>query len=45
MPLKRKKYCPYPLLLNEKPSNRIHCQSCGTDSSPEWRRGPTGHKT
>ncbi|KAL9552803.1 hypothetical protein MBANPS3_003597 [Mucor bainieri] len=22
-----------------------HCQSCGTDSSPEWRRGPTGHKT
>lgn len=24
---------------------RNHCQSCGTDSSPEWRRGPTGHKT
>ncbi|CAO3616346.1 unnamed protein product [Mucor fragilis] len=22
-----------------------HCQSCGTESSPEWRRGPTGHKT
>ncbi|CAD6889855.1 unnamed protein product [Tilletia controversa] len=21
------------------------CQSCGTTSSPEWRRGPTGHKT
>lgn len=25
--------------------HRNHCQSCGTDSSPEWRRGPTGHKT
>lgn len=24
---------------------RNQCQSCGTDSSPEWRRGPTGHKT
>ncbi|KAI8988748.1 hypothetical protein BDB01DRAFT_848874 [Pilobolus umbonatus] len=22
-----------------------HCQSCGTASSPEWRRGPSGHKT
>ncbi|KAJ2848529.1 hypothetical protein IWW36_003246 [Coemansia brasiliensis] len=21
------------------------CKSCGTDSSPEWRKGPTGHKT
>lgn len=21
------------------------CESCHTDSSPEWRRGPTGHKT
>ncbi|KAF7721789.1 hypothetical protein EC973_004114, partial [Apophysomyces ossiformis] len=21
------------------------CESCGTDSSPEWRRGPSGHKT
>ncbi|KAE8209431.1 hypothetical protein CF327_g6589 [Tilletia walkeri] len=21
------------------------CQSCGTTNSPEWRRGPTGHKT
>ncbi|ORE14985.1 hypothetical protein BCV71DRAFT_293216 [Rhizopus microsporus] len=21
------------------------CQSCGTQSSPEWRRGPSGHKT
>ncbi|GAN05162.1 conserved hypothetical protein [Mucor ambiguus] len=25
--------------------SKHHCQSCGTDSSPEWRRGPTGHKT
>ncbi|CAO3617063.1 unnamed protein product [Mucor hiemalis] len=24
---------------------RNQCQSCGTNSSPEWRRGPTGHKT
>ncbi|KAI9490773.1 hypothetical protein BDB00DRAFT_790018 [Zychaea mexicana] len=24
-------------------SNR--CESCGTDSSPEWRKGPSGHKT
>ncbi|KAI8148296.1 hypothetical protein BJV82DRAFT_261764 [Fennellomyces sp. T-0311] len=21
------------------------CESCGTDSSPEWRKGPSGHKT
>ncbi|KAJ1773149.1 hypothetical protein LPJ74_000888 [Coemansia sp. RSA 1843] len=21
------------------------CRSCGTDSSPEWRKGPNGHKT
>ncbi|KAH8556743.1 hypothetical protein BGW37DRAFT_23776 [Umbelopsis sp. PMI_123] len=21
------------------------CESCGTDTSPEWRRGPSGHKT
>ncbi|KAJ1984451.1 hypothetical protein H4R34_000656 [Dimargaris verticillata] len=21
------------------------CESCKTDSSPEWRRGPSGHKT
>ncbi|CAG8818913.1 8693_t:CDS:2, partial [Gigaspora rosea] len=21
------------------------CESCHTSSSPEWRRGPTGHKT
>ncbi|KAJ2804326.1 hypothetical protein H4S07_004253, partial [Coemansia furcata] len=21
------------------------CKSCGTDSSPEWRKGPNGHKT
>ncbi|CAO0793226.1 unnamed protein product [Mucor circinelloides] len=25
--------------------HKHHCQSCGTESSPEWRRGPTGHKT
>ncbi|OBZ91261.1 hypothetical protein A0J61_00667 [Choanephora cucurbitarum] len=29
-----------------RPTSFRHCcQSCGTDSSPEWRRGPTGHKT
>ncbi|GAA5808059.1 hypothetical protein MFLAVUS_001441 [Mucor flavus] len=28
-----------------KPPQKNHCQSCGTSSSPEWRRGPTGHKT
>ncbi|ORY99893.1 hypothetical protein BCR43DRAFT_126181 [Syncephalastrum racemosum] len=22
-----------------------YCESCGTGSSPEWRRGPSGHKT
>ena len=22
-----------------------HCESCGTTSSPEWRKGPSGHKT
>ncbi|KAL1916500.1 uncharacterized protein VTP21DRAFT_5691 [Calcarisporiella thermophila] len=21
------------------------CESCGTSNSPEWRKGPTGHKT
>ncbi|RHZ47259.1 hypothetical protein Glove_586g18 [Diversispora epigaea] len=29
-------------------SNATHgkkCESCHTSSSPEWRRGPTGHKT
>ncbi|GAA5799152.1 hypothetical protein HPULCUR_004562 [Helicostylum pulchrum] len=28
-----------------KPPQKNQCQSCGTSSSPEWRRGPTGHKT
>lgn len=28
-----------------QPPKRNQCQSCGTESSPEWRRGPTGHKT
>ncbi|KAG2232212.1 hypothetical protein INT48_003902 [Thamnidium elegans] len=28
-----------------KQPQKNHCQSCGTSSSPEWRRGPTGHKT
>jgi hypothetical protein len=30
------------------PSNgsaRVVCESCHTDSSPEWRKGPTGQKT
>ncbi|CEP17283.1 hypothetical protein [Parasitella parasitica] len=26
-------------------NSQHRCQSCGTESSPEWRRGPTGHKT
>ncbi|KAJ2305097.1 hypothetical protein IWW55_002111 [Coemansia sp. RSA 2706] len=26
-------------------SEKKTCKSCGTDSSPEWRKGPTGHKT
>lgn len=34
---------------NNQPQYQLHqrnqCQSCGTSSSPEWRRGPTGHKT
>ena len=21
------------------------CENCGVDRSPEWRRGPSGHKT
>jgi hypothetical protein len=42
-----------PVIHNNNNSNKYHhpyhhrnqCQSCGTNSSPEWRRGPTGHKT
>ncbi|KAI7862079.1 hypothetical protein BDF14DRAFT_1886457 [Spinellus fusiger] len=26
-------------------STKNCCESCNTDSSPEWRRGPSGHKT
>ncbi|KAJ1918211.1 hypothetical protein H4219_002768 [Mycoemilia scoparia] len=26
-------------------NERKVCMSCGTDNSPEWRRGPNGHKT
>lgn len=26
-------------------SARVVCESCHTDSSPEWRKGPTGQKT
>ncbi|KAJ2583320.1 hypothetical protein GGH95_001060 [Coemansia sp. RSA 1836] len=26
-------------------SEKKTCKSCGTDSSPEWRKGPNGHKT
>ncbi|KAG0184410.1 hypothetical protein DFQ28_011191 [Apophysomyces sp. BC1034] len=26
-------------------AHKNYCESCGTDSSPEWRRGPSGHKT
>ncbi|KAI8990820.1 hypothetical protein BDF20DRAFT_996821 [Mycotypha africana] len=25
--------------------SRNYCQNCGTSSSPEWRKGPSGHKT
>ncbi|PVZ99954.1 hypothetical protein BB558_004014 [Smittium angustum] len=31
------------LPLQQKGANS--CQSCGTFKSPEWRRGPNGHKT
>ncbi|KAJ1815147.1 hypothetical protein LPJ56_002763 [Coemansia sp. RSA 2599] len=30
--------------MNSDPDKKM-CRSCGTDSSPEWRKGPTGHKT
>lgn len=26
-------------------SARVICENCHTDSSPEWRKGPTGQKT
>jgi hypothetical protein len=29
----------------KNPTSTHACESCGTDSSPEWRRGPSGHKT
>ncbi|KAG2179856.1 hypothetical protein INT43_003642 [Umbelopsis isabellina] len=29
----------------KNPSSIHSCESCATDSSPEWRRGPSGHKT
>ncbi|KAI8364053.1 hypothetical protein BD560DRAFT_403448 [Blakeslea trispora] len=35
----------YPSMQHRQHHLRNCCQSCGTDSSPEWRRGPTGHKT
>ncbi|KAJ1648393.1 hypothetical protein LPJ64_000342 [Coemansia asiatica] len=30
--------------INGDPDKKM-CKSCGTDTSPEWRKGPTGHKT
>ncbi|CAI2171363.1 8056_t:CDS:2 [Funneliformis geosporum] len=30
---------------NKNTSGVKKCESCHTSSSPEWRRGPTGHKT
>ncbi|KAG0734520.1 hypothetical protein G6F23_012321 [Rhizopus arrhizus] len=30
---------------NQEEDHQYKCQSCGTQSSPEWRRGPSGHKT
>ncbi|RUP47430.1 hypothetical protein BC936DRAFT_145745 [Jimgerdemannia flammicorona] len=41
---------PSPRETDRSPGNggagpKKYCESCGTDSSPEWRRGPTGHKT
>ncbi|CAG8462750.1 1569_t:CDS:2 [Cetraspora pellucida] len=39
----------YPPPSQRRPTPAINgtkkCESCHTDSSPEWRRGPTGHKT
>ncbi|KAI7901558.1 uncharacterized protein BX663DRAFT_513277 [Cokeromyces recurvatus] len=32
-------------LKQRSSNNKHHCQNCGTRTSPEWRRGPTGHKT
>lgn len=28
-----------------KPSEKKRCESCQTSHSPEWRRGPSGHRT
>ncbi|KAI8324750.1 hypothetical protein GQ54DRAFT_295920 [Martensiomyces pterosporus] len=33
-----------PIVHRIEPEKKT-CKSCGTDSSPEWRKGPTGHKT
>ncbi|KAJ2708027.1 hypothetical protein H4R19_004845 [Coemansia spiralis] len=34
-----------PLMAGRAEREKKTCKSCGTDSSPEWRKGPTGHKT
>ncbi|KAJ2508274.1 hypothetical protein H4217_008594, partial [Coemansia sp. RSA 1939] len=34
-----------PLGAHHSDAEKKTCRSCGTDSSPEWRKGPTGHKT
>ncbi|KAJ2617789.1 hypothetical protein H4S08_000169 [Coemansia sp. RSA 1365] len=34
-----------PLSAHRSDVEKKMCKSCGTDSSPEWRKGPTGHKT
>jgi hypothetical protein len=28
-----------------KPNEKKRCESCQTSHSPEWRRGPSGHRT
>ncbi|KAI9265993.1 hypothetical protein BY458DRAFT_512770 [Sporodiniella umbellata] len=41
------RYSRTPFIEDVRPEEHrsYKCQSCGTQSSPEWRRGPSGHKT
>ncbi|CAG8438606.1 9716_t:CDS:2 [Diversispora eburnea] len=36
---------PHQQNINANAAHGKKCESCHTSSSPEWRRGPTGHKT